>query len=116
MKNVFHKDAIAQGNAAPKKMTKQQEIREWIEMHLRLAPVPLDDIESATTTLLAYLHSKGVVIKVDRELPDPYKPVDMGDGIRMGTKWRESQQELPAYLEAQQDMVNDGYVAVEELV
>jgi len=103
MKNVFHKDAIAQGNAAPKKMTKQQEIREWIEMHLRLAPVPLDDIESATTTLLAYLHSKGVVIKVDRELPgNIYKNHKMANALHV-------------FHGTQQDMLCAGFASVEPL-
>jgi len=42
-------------------MTKQEEIREGLEQIL---------IPEATQEVLLYLHSQGVVIKVDRELPE----------------------------------------------
>lgn len=55
---------------------------------------------------LQFLHSKGVVIKVDRELPpNPY-----------GRPLLYSGEHQPVYRMAQQDMINAGYVAVGELI
>ncbi len=44
--------------------TKQQEIRELLEMLLRVAPVPLDDVENVAQTILDVFASQGVVLKV----------------------------------------------------
>uniref|UniRef100_A0A6M3LRP6 Uncharacterized protein n=1 Tax=viral metagenome TaxID=1070528 RepID=A0A6M3LRP6_9ZZZZ len=84
-------------------MTKQDKIRECIEMILQIAPVPLDDVGNVASTLLDYLRSQGVVIKVDRELPetprgDPYDDYCNG------------------YIQAQEDMLEAGYVATESLI
>lgn len=56
---------------------------------------------------LVYLHSKGVVIKVDRELPENrYKKLtDLGDA-----PW------WIGYENGQDDMVEAGYTAVESLI
>lgn len=57
--------------------------------------------------ILSYLHSQGVVIKVDRELPkipikafENYKEHELGEKCRL----------------TQRDMLKSGYVAVEALI
>jgi len=55
--------------------------------------------------ILSYLHSKGVVIKVDRELPQcPYNKLSWGD------------YEQSIYKQGQEDMVKVGYGAFEPLI
>ena len=84
-----------------------KEIREGVREYIHQAQgfiegcCPVDDI---TDKILSYLHSQGVVIKVDRELPQ-ITPA-----------------EYPVVPEAivaqrtQQDMLEAGYVAVEPII
>ena len=51
-------------------MTRQKKIREGIEKTLRGVGNYAGWEEDATKAVLNYLHSQGVVIKVDRELPE----------------------------------------------
>ncbi len=91
-------------------MTKQEEIREGIDRIIQhwnpcastsTDWTPLHGGLTVGQDLVNYLHSQGVVIKVDRELPEP-----VGVEILVG-----------AIIHAtQQDMLKAGYVAVEPLV
>ena len=58
--------------------------------------------------ITTYLHSQGVVLKVDRELPKLYEPLtatkEQNDMVRLG------------YNSCKQDMLRAGYVATEPLV
>ena len=81
-------------------MTKQQEIQEGLEELMRSA-VGSSWAGLETDNILNYLHSKGVVIKVDRELPLSPMPPTPGDALIYRT---------------QKDMLKAGYVAVEELI
>ncbi len=88
-------------------MTTREEIREEIERildELLFSPGESDDgytynLTGCITNLLNYLHSQGVVIKVDRELPII---TDIGWGVS-------AKKEQVKMLEA-------GYVAVEPLI
>ncbi len=90
-------------------VTKQEEIREFITKDI-IETIFGDTFgyhsgmsEIATEKIFTYLHSQGVVIKVERELPDnPYYLVQAmaGDSI---------------YNEAQQGMLRAGYTAFEPL-
>jgi len=105
-------------------MTKQEEIRTEIKAYLAEA---MDGIEFTeddekgldvmTENLLEYLHSQGVAIKMDRELPYATEetvfgrltwPVELMDPAH-GTY-------IEVYRLAQQDMGEAGYVAVEPLI
>lgn len=65
--------------------------------------------EEWVSVILPYLHSRGCVIKVDRELPDnDVMRAQLESGQFMGqTNW---------YYKAQLDMKRAGYVAVEPLI
>ena len=99
-------------------MTKQEEIREgvaedigknispeWRSRNKGYLEIRVYDV---TDTILAHLHSQGVVIKVDRELPkveffDPARPDLIGEYERQ-------------YIRGMERMLKEGYVAVEPLV
>jgi len=81
-------------------MIKQEEVREGIEEILKDHFFPYT---SATEEIIEYLHSQGVVIKVDRELPKRTWYKDWG-----GESGEDS------YKLALEDMA--GYVAVEPLI
>ena len=88
-------------------MTKQDEIREKIEEIFR-NDTQYPSWDKATDAVLNYLHSQGVVIKVEKELPT----IDWMDG-------RAIDRDSPGfrgYQVAQQQMLNAGYVAVEPLI
>ncbi len=81
-------------------MTKQEEIREGI-LNWLLCSTNLSQCKasSGADSILRKLHSQGVVIKVDRELPkvcNKLNPIARAD--------------------EQQDMLKAGYIAVEPLV
>ena len=89
-------------------MSKQEEIREWVakwfQAHER--PYTTDTIFKCTIwdsdykladQVLSYLHSQGVVIKVDRELPS-----------HLDTD--------PMYKAGWVDAIGNGYVAVEPII
>ena len=97
-------------------MNKQQEIRkaliskvESIRMWATRSDDPLTPEEDADDILIA-LASQDVVIKVDRELPDsPW-------GFNADNGFTEARILTRGYYCAEQDMLMDGYVAVEPLV
>ena len=76
-------------------MTKQEEIREGLYMAM-LAMAPTEELYGKVDRILSYLHSQGVVIKVDRELPDR---------TLMGVSYRKMRR-----------ILNAGYVAVKPLI
>ena len=98
------------------KMTKQEEIREGMRSRLTYTfDFTTDEI---TTEILSYLHSQGVVLKVDRELPkldllaidwvcplnhNPTTPYEKGEVERLKRF-------------AQDVLIYAGYVAVEPLI
>ncbi len=87
-------------------MTKQEEVRDGLQKIVdgydSTLPIdkPCPHCE-VVIKILNYLHSKGVVIKVDRELPPAPWAVYRIDEIAGKT---------------QQSMLKAGYVAVEELI
>lgn len=88
-------------------MTKREKIREGIARRL---PTPAPDWVLADI-LIEYLHSQGVVIKVESELPkqDIYVSPAFGATVEQESK-------MGGYDEAQQNMLKAGYVAVEPLI
>ena len=76
-------------------MTKQEEIKDWLEHNL--------DISTARF-VLQYLHDNNVVIKVEGELPE-WALVGIG-----------SETEKAIYRVAQQDMLKAGYTPTEPLI
>jgi len=109
-------------------MPTREEIREGIELiisnliegnKIRLNTDGMVDL--CTTKLLSYLHSQGVVIKVDRKLPQLQElraRVKQWDGKDRGEPAVRGmyQERLWITEGAQQDMLNAGYVAVEPLI
>jgi len=99
-------------------MTKQEGIKELVLKYISEAMLGNhneDDIESLANSLLLDASNRGVVIKVDRELPDnPYPELARG--------WFGSDHEAnithygkrDGYEEAQKDMA--GYVSIEPLI
>ena len=104
-------------------MTKREEIREGIAIKLSIYALEaawslLGSIRKQVyldqaLAIMEYEHSQGVVIKGDRELPTDTN----------STRTRHcfvSKEELHAfdtgYFSSQQDMIRDGYVAVESLI
>lgn len=83
-------------------MPKQEEVREGMIDQLGLIfPISRDIATKAAVELLKTLHSKGVVIKVDRGLPkNPYT-------IRVC---------IETYDRSCRRLLNAGYVAVEPLI
>ena len=96
-------------------MTKQEEIREEI---LRIencetaieCPLEPDDpcAECRTNQILSYLHSQGVVIKVEGELPEEPTWCSLDGKAIRGAR--------SVYKIAQQDILNAGYAPVEPLI
>ena len=84
-------------------MTKQEEIYKGVSEIVEWA-VEVGKDRRAIKDIFEYLHSQGVVIKVDRELPI----------WELGSISNEV--EYAIYKAAQQDMLKAGYVAVEPLV
>ena len=91
-------------------MTK--EIRELLETILLIAPVPMDDVKNVANTILEMQKAKGCVIKIDMELSEEilFLPKDVTERSKVVMARR------AGYAQAQYDMVNAGYVAVEELI
>lgn len=87
-------------------MDKQEEIREGMENSIRDIGYYLGWQEDATEAVLKYLHSQGVVIKVDKELPNA--PVPCPEPIPNDTYY------YRGYEQAKVDMA--GYVATEPLI
>ena len=97
-------------------MTKQEEIREGMHLILcdgepNIIGEPCPHCKHAKE-LLDYLHSQGVVIKVDRELPTNFYHVAEGGDFEQQAKRRE----FIAGERMKVCMTNAGYAAVEPLV
>ena len=84
-------------------MTKQEEIREGVYKQIRSDVVGHSRTSYLAEGIINYLHSQGVVIKVDRELPD-------------NEVWHKVEREFEAYCAGRNDMLKAGYVAVEPLI
>jgi len=89
-------------------MTKQEEIRGGIEK-IRREALGNDCSGYLTDAILNYLHSQGVVIKVERELPILAKWQ-----IELHYPWLKEYQIIAA--KQAEFMFNTGYVAVEPLI
>lgn len=96
-------------------MTKQKEIREGMEGVIKEwiisnYPIGRETFFDLVKRIQEFEDSQGVVVKVDRELPENKWP--------LGYYHTFAHLELAhdAVLEAQQDMLKAGYVAVEPLV
>lgn len=103
-------------------MTSREEIREgvdgvikcWNDTTVSSEWRPLYGGASLSQDIMLYLHSQGVVIKVDRELPEnTTREVVPGD-IKKSMLLRRVGDGY--YDKAQQDMLKAGYVAVKPLV
>jgi len=97
-------------------VTKQKKIQakahQIIEANLLICGgIPLLTLKGLEE-LFTYLHSQGVVIKVDRELPKyPYPLVtQVTGGMEVVDTWQK------IYDETQQGMLEVGYVAVEPII
>ena len=105
-------------------MTSQEEIKEgvaqWLSGYFKFGWQQLDDKQhqqklDEAQSLLSYLHSQGVVIKIDKKL----LLISLKDAEEHDTKWAESNftdslQEFGK--ETQQNMLKAGYVAIEPLI
>jgi len=95
----------------------REEIREgltWLVEHSKP-----EEGETMGHTLINYLHSQGVVIKVDRELPVNKRTCNMrviGEPEITKQVQGEIRREMEIWDDTQQDMLNAGYVAVESLI
>lgn len=87
------------------KMTKQEEIRKGIEKYTE-----------APAALWAYLHSQGVVIKVDREYPDFTSCTEKDEIIAHQYMWGDRDWYASGQGNAYDVMTEAGYVAVEPLI
>ena len=89
-------------------MTKQEKIREGLERTIVDERLILGYSGKLASKILSYLHSQGVVIEVERELPEyPYPLVTQIAGeMEIIDTWHK------IYNEAQSDMLKAGYVAV----
>lgn len=107
-------------------MNKQEEIREGIARRLLMIGTGNPDFKMAEI-ILEYLHSQGVVLKVERELPEnparslenPYEPIFSSRDKNFGkaVEWESKHcSEGVGYKNAQEDMLKAGYVAVESLI
>jgi len=107
-------------------MTKQEEVRAEI-YHILESYYPGNDyaLGEATTEILVYLHSQGVVLKVEGELPEnPYDDCELWDAEYLIYKRKtgglidESGQKEGqyAYWCSQVDMDEAGYVKTEPLI
>jgi len=102
-------------------MSKQEEIKEFLEYTLCIKGV--DDFRKCEDCVYfvdgrgcdrvyatqKFLESRGVVIKVDRELPEP--DIENSNLSRFGKNWYST-----GYMECRGEMVRNKYVAVEPLV
>ena len=110
-------------------MTRQEEIREGIAIIVMSSWCRTEKSEDTAYDIMRYLHSAGVVIKVDRELPqNPYPssmfPMDVDEGGKiqrrlLGDKLTTSVNGgfgRHVYNFCQEEMGDAGYVAVEPLI
>lgn len=91
-------------------MIKQEEIREGIAIQsygTHVGEVDNRKHYELADKVIQFLHSQGVVLKVEGELPE------MKD-IILGATWEE--QRNVSYSQSQQDMLKAGYEATEPLI
>lgn len=90
----------------------REEIREGIENHLytlvgmvrfKDRTTDPESIEQCLNILWEYLHSQGVVIQVDRKLPD-------------NEAWHKVEREFEAYCAGKNELIMAGLVPVEPLI
>lgn len=94
-------------------MSKQEDIEEGIYKHIKNTltmcgqnPITVEALALDTTQdIWEELHSQGVVVKIDKELPDRVYITDLDRDI-----------ELEISGHTQMDMIRAGYVAVEPLI
>jgi len=105
-----------------KMMTRQEEIKEGItgiikayfpfehagcEDGCTAKYLEIENLEQVRQKILSYLHSQGVVIRVEGELPKA--------GIR-GLSDKETEEKIDVWITACEHMILFGYVAVESLI
>ncbi len=92
--------------------SKRCEIREEIDYCVRFADYDDDDeikVKALVAKILGCLHSQGVVIKVERELPSGGEAVITLPRAKHLSYWR-------GYDQSHLDMSRAGYVATEPLI
>ena len=103
-------------------MTIQEKIREGINQYLTKQficdedrEVPEDEYLHEANALLAYLHSQGVVIRVDRELPDLERTILLHRDTELaaGELWIDPKQ---LSVEIADKLRKAGYGAFEQLI
>lgn len=92
-------------------MTKQEEIKGGIKYFIAKG----GDWDTIVGNIFSYLHSRGVVIRVDRDTPFS-KYVDGIFNSKKKSQRKEAWAKNDIYETAQIDMLNAGYVAVESLI
>ena len=103
-------------------MATREEIREGIEKFVSEAywyEGEKNMVVDITSRLVNYLHSQGVVIKVDRELPLNKMTCNMkiiGEPEATKQVQDEIRREMAIWEEVQRDILQAGYVAVEPLI
>ncbi len=90
-------------------MPTKEEIREGILKYIRAVVENETECETQTDAILTKLHSQGVVIKVDRELPDVNQH-------NSEVVFPFNLEEICVYKQSQVDMLKAGYLAVEPLI
>ena len=91
-------------------MTKQEEIREGVAKYINQYSEL--GLEVCAGMIMDYLHSQGVVIKVERELPHPWRD----DCMSAHSKTCETCFNCEILEWAQFDLIEAGLVVVESLV
>ena len=98
-------------------MTKQEEIGEGMATSLaEYFGDPTINYDGLRAHIIQYLHSQGVVIKVEKELPKCEITEGQVESYRGTIEYGLSWCGRSAYLAAQNEMLKAGYVAVEPLV
>ena len=98
-------------------MPTREEIKKFISLYLKqrfiVDELPGDECDTEVEFIFQYLHSQGVVRKVDRELPDnPYKRRPRIDGYDLDYN---PNSDMAGFF-TQQAMLEAGYAAVEPLI
>lgn len=88
-------------------MTKQEEIMEGVEKIFD----EYDSEGDLISQILLYLHSRRGRIEVDRDVPHHKLFISPAFGETLEQEWY-----IRGYQQAQQDMLNAGYVAVEPII